>query len=234
MTVHAGSAGSGTLFQPAELRSLRDLAYEDIRDAILSGALPPGRRIKERDVAAQMGISTTPVKEALRRLEQEGLVVSQPRRGAVVSTLVEIPVEEIEEIRGMLEAMAARLAATRMSDAQLARLREVVGEMAQLTRDMREPQSRIEGVNVFHQLIRDGAGNAFIGRFVETLLPFERVHRPEYLDPDEAARILREHEEIAAALLARDAALAERRMADHFAGASAYWRAVRPPRADGG
>ncbi len=234
MTVHAGSTGSGALFQPAELRSLRDLAYEDIRDAILSGALPPGRRIKERDVAAQMGISTTPVKEALRRLEQEGLVVSQPRRGAVVSTLVEIPVEEIEEIRGMLEAMAARLAATRMSDAQLARLREVVGEMAQLTRDMREPQSRIEGVNVFHQLIRDGAGNAFIGRFVETLLPFERVHRPEYLDPDEAARILREHEEIAAALLARDAALAERRMADHFAGASAYWRAVRATRADGG
>ena len=63
------------------------------------------------------------VKEALRRLEQEGLVVSQPRRGAVVSRLVQIPVEEIEEIRGGLEAIAARLAATRMSDAELARLR---------------------------------------------------------------------------------------------------------------
>lgn len=234
VTSRAAGNGNGALFQPADIRSLRDLAYDDIRDAILSGALPPGRRVKERDVAAQMGISTTPVKEALRRLEQEGLVVSQPRRGAVVSTLVEIPVEEIEEIRGMLEAMAARLAATRMTDDELVRLRAIVDDMAHLTREMREPQSRIEGVNVFHQLIRDGSRNAFIGRFVETIIPFERVHRPEYLDPDEAARILREHEGIATAIIARDAALAERWMADHFAGASAYWRAVRTAAGAGG
>jgi len=58
------------LFQPQDIRSLRDRAYDDIREAILSGGLRPGQRIKERDVAAQMGISTTPVKEALRRLEQ--------------------------------------------------------------------------------------------------------------------------------------------------------------------
>ena len=83
------------LFQPHDVRSLRDRAYDDIREAILTGALRPGERIKERDVAAQMGISTTPVKEALRRLEQEGLVVSQPRRGAVVGPLVLTPPAEI-------------------------------------------------------------------------------------------------------------------------------------------
>jgi len=221
-----GVNGARSMFQPADIRSLRDLAYDDIRDAILSGALAPGQRVKERDVAEQMGISTTPVKEALRRLEQEGLVVSQPRRGAVVSTLVEIPVEEIEEIRGTLEAMAARLAATRMTDAELARLQAIVDEMTRLTLEMREPQTRIEDVSVFHQLIRDGSRNAFIARFVETLTPFERVHRPEYLDPDEAKRILREHQAIAAALTVRDAALAERLMAEHFAVASEYWRTL--------
>jgi len=95
MTVHAGSAGSGTLFQPAELRSLRDLAYEDIRDAILSGALPPGRRIKERDVAAQMGISTTPVKEALTASwSRRGSSSPSRRTGTVVADGVAAPAAE--------------------------------------------------------------------------------------------------------------------------------------------
>ena len=218
--------GTRSVFQLADIRSLRDLAYDDIRDAILSGALAPGQRVKERDVAEQMGISTTPVKEALRRLEQEGLVVSQPRRGAVVSTLVQIPVEEIEEIRGTLEAMGARLAATRMTDAELARLAALVDDMTRLTLEMREPQTRIEDVSEFHKLIRDGARNAFISRFVETLTPFERVHRPEYTEPAEAARILREHQSIAAALAARDPDAAEQRMAEHFAVARAYWRSL--------
>lgn len=221
-----GVMGARSMFQPADIRSLRDMAYDDIRDAILSGALAPGQRVKERDVAEQMGISTTPVKEALRRLEQEGLVVSQPRRGAVVSTLVQIPVGEIQELRGLLEAMAARLAATRMTDAELARLASIVDEMTRLTMEMTEPQTRLEHVSVFHKLIRDGSRNAFIARFVETLNPFERVHRPEYLDPDEAQRILREHQAIAAALAARDAAAAERLMADHFPVVSAHWRFV--------
>lgn len=221
-----GVMGARSMFQPADIRSLRDMAYDDIRDAILSGALAPGQRVKERDVAEQMGISTTPVKEALRRLEQEGLVVSQPRRGAVVSTLVQIPVEEIQEVRGLLESMAARLAATRMTDAELARLATIVEEMTRLTMEMTEPQTRLEHVSVFHKLIRDGSRNAFIARFVETLNPFERVHRPEYLDPDEAQRILREHQAIAAALAARDAGLAERLMAEHFPVVSAHWRIV--------
>ena len=180
---------SARVFQPADVRSLRDVAYDDIRDAILSGALQPGQRVKERDVAAQMGISTTPVKEALRRLEQEGLVVSQPRRGAVVSGLATIPVEEIEEIRGALEAIAARLAATRLTDAELARLEDLVADMAALTRDMREPQRRVQDVSAFHQLILAGSRNDFIPRFVATLAPFERLHQSEYLDPAEAQAI---------------------------------------------
>src|SRR6266571_7047058 len=110
-----GEAAESRLFQPHEVRSLRDRAYDDIREAILGGALRPGERIKERDVAAQMGISTTPVKEALRRLEQDGLVVSQPRRGAIVGPLVTTRPEEILAIRAHLEGLAARLAAEKMS-----------------------------------------------------------------------------------------------------------------------
>ena len=204
------------IFGPADVRSLRDVAYEGIRDAILSGALAPGERVKERDVAAQMGVSTTPVKEALRRLEQEGLVVAQPRRGAVVSSLARIPVVEIEEIRGLLESMAARLAAERMTSAEIERLTRLVAEMRELTMEMREPATRLESVNEFHQLIRVASRNDFIVRFVATLTPFERVHRTEYLDPEEARRILEEHEGIFEAVVARDTDQAERRMAEHF------------------
>lgn len=221
-----GVMGSRSVFHPADIRSLRDLAYEDIRDAILSGALPPGQRVKERDVAEQMGISTTPVKEALRRLEQEGLVVSQPRRGAVVSTLAQIPVEEIEEIRGLLEAMAARLAAERLSEADLARLGTLVEEMTVLTREMREPQRRIADVDAFHRIILQGARNDFLVRFVATLNPFERIHRTEYIDPTEAATILAEHRAIHEALAARDGEAAERLMFQHYDRGRAYWRAV--------
>lgn len=221
-----GVMGARSMFQPADIRSLREMAYEDIRDAILSGALAPGSRVKERDVAEQMGISTTPVKEALRRLEQEGLVVSQPRRGAVVSTLVQIPVEEIEEIRGLLEAMAARLAADRLSDADLERLRALVEEMTVLTREMREPQRRIADVDVFHRIILDGARNDFLVRFVGTLNPFERIHQTEYLDPTEAAAILAEHRGIYEALAARDGETAQRLMFQHYDRGRDYWRAV--------
>ena len=214
------------VFQPADVRSLRDVAYDDIRDAILSGALQPGQRVKERDVAAQMGISTTPVKEALRRLEQEGLVVSQPRRGAIVSGLATIPVEEIEEIRGTLEAIAARFAASRLTAAELSRLEALVADMATLTREMREPQRRVQDVSAFHRLILGGSRNDFLARFVATLAPFERLHQSEYLDPAEADAIQADHEAILAALQARDGDAAAREMLAHYDRGRAYWRRI--------
>jgi DNA-binding GntR family transcriptional regulator len=214
------------VFQPADVRSLRDMAYEDMREAILSGVLPPGQRVKERDVADQMGISTTPVKEALRRLEQEGLVVSQPRRGAVVSGLAQIPVEEIEEIRGALEGIGARLAAERLTDAELLRLGELVADMTKLTRAMKDPDRRVVEVFEFHRTILAGSRNDFIVRFVATLAPFERFHSTEYSDPAEAAAILEEHEGIYDALRSRDGALAQRLMVEHYDRGRAYWRRI--------
>jgi DNA-binding GntR family transcriptional regulator len=219
-------ASPAKVFQPADVRSLRDMAYEDMREAILSGVLPPGQRVKERDVADQMGISTTPVKEALRRLEQEGLVVSQPRRGAVVSGLVQIPVEEIEEIRGALEGIGARLAAERLTEAELQRLGELVTDMTKLTRSMKDPELRVAEVSEFHRIILAASRNDFIVRFVATLTPFERFHSAEYSDPVEAAAILDEHEGIYDALGSRDGGLAQRLMVEHYDRGRAYWRRI--------
>jgi DNA-binding GntR family transcriptional regulator len=212
------TAVASPLFQPHDVRSLRDRAYDDIREAILTGALRPGERIKERDVAAQMGISTTPVKEALRRLEQDGLVVSQPRRGAVVGPLVLTAPAEILQIRADLEGYAARLAAEKMTPDQKAALAEelqAVDAMAVETAEDREAVA--EATNAWHHSIRVGADNVFLDRFLDTLAPFDRTIRVRStLDPVEWALDRTEHVRVMAAISAGDGAAAEQVMHDHI------------------
>ena len=207
----------GPLFQPHDVRSLRDRAYDDIREAILTGALRPGERIKERDVAAQMGISTTPVKEALRRLEQDGLVVSQPRRGAVVGPLVLTPPAEILEIRAHLEALAARLAAEKMSAERKRELVRELGDLEALYASGDDRELVAESTNAFHHSIRDGAGNVFLDRFLDTLAPFDLTIRiRSTLDPGEAGLDVKEHRAMLEAIVAGDGATAERVMYEHI------------------
>jgi DNA-binding GntR family transcriptional regulator len=212
-----GEGARAPLFQPHETRSLRDRAYDDIREAILTGALRPGERIKERDVAAQMGISTTPVKEALRRLEQDGLVVSQPRRGAVVGPLVLTPPAEILELRAHLEGLAARMAARKMSPARKQALADELDHLEALYRTSAGTPLVAEATNVFHHHIRDGADNPFLDRFLDTLAPFDRTIRiRSTLDPSEAEQDRVEHREIVEAIVAGDDATAERVMFRHI------------------
>ena len=218
--VDATSNGEGPrapLFQPHETRSLRDRAYDDIREAILTGALRPGERIKERDVAAQMGISTTPVKEALRRLEQDGLVVSQPRRGAVVGPLVLTEAAEILEIRAHLEALGARLAAEKMTAERKRALAVELDDLEAIYRSNDARELVAEATNAFHRSIRDGAENVFLDRFLDTLAPFDRTIRiRSTLDPGEAGQDLQEHRAMLDAIVAGDGATAERVMFEHI------------------
>jgi DNA-binding GntR family transcriptional regulator len=218
VTAAAEPVGSrAPLFQPHDVRSLRDRAYDDIREAVLTGALRPGERIKERDVAAQMGISTTPVKEALRRLEQEGLVVSQPRRGAVVGPLVLTPPEEILAIRAHLEGLAARLAAEKMSAEDKRALAAELDNLEGLSREVGNSGAIAEASNQFHHSIRDGADSVFLDRFLDTLAPFDRTIRVRStLDPEEARQDEREHRAMLAAILAGDGETAERVMHEHI------------------
>jgi DNA-binding GntR family transcriptional regulator len=110
-------------------RPLSEVAYEVLREAILGGRLPPGARIVEADVARQMAISRSPVREAVRKLEHEGLVEYVPRHGTVVVGLSRDDVADAYELRAHLEAYGARLAAMRASDASLADLMELIERM---------------------------------------------------------------------------------------------------------
>lgn len=199
-----------------ELPSLRERVYDKLRDAIISGRLAPGERVKERELAAYMHISTTPVKEALRRLEQEGLIITRSRRGTTVSDVALTSVEEIAETRSALESLGARFAAAKMSTSEIDQLSGLLERMKAYTAS-RDLDNLVAANTEFHRRIREGSGNYFICRFVDTLAPFDRSIRQRALSyPDEARRGYDEHASILSAIVRRAGARAERSMRDHI------------------
>jgi DNA-binding GntR family transcriptional regulator len=110
-------------------RPLRRDVYETLREAILLGTLAPGSRVVEAEIARQMAISRGPIREALRQLEQDGLVEYRPRRGTIVATLTRDRLLQTYAVRAVLEGLAAALAAEHATDAQLDELRALLEEM---------------------------------------------------------------------------------------------------------
>lgn len=108
---------------------LREIVCENLRDAIKKGILEPGERLMEVQLADELGISRTPVREAIRKLEQEGYVIMMPRRGTYVSNISEGDIKEIFEIRSALESLATGLAARRIEPNELEKLQNLLNEI---------------------------------------------------------------------------------------------------------
>ena len=98
-----------------EYLPLRDVVFNTLRDAILKGELEPGERLMEIQLAERLGVSRTPIREAIRKLELEGLVVMIPRRGAIVASITEKDLKDVLEVRRTLEIMAAEIACDRIT-----------------------------------------------------------------------------------------------------------------------
>jgi DNA-binding GntR family transcriptional regulator len=120
---------------PAAFRALREIVQSQLLHDILSGSFSPGQKLNETHLARAYGVSRGPVREALRALEGQGLVRFVANRGAVISRLSRTDVQEIYQIRIELEGLAARLGATRISDKQIARMRQLVDQMDASTAD---------------------------------------------------------------------------------------------------
>ena len=114
--------GTLTTIKLESYKPLRELVFEKLREAIVDGTLPSGERLMEVQLAEDLGVSRTPVREAIRRLEMEGFVVMTPRKGAYVSGFSLKDITDVFEIREALEALAASLAAERISEEQVADL----------------------------------------------------------------------------------------------------------------
>jgi DNA-binding GntR family transcriptional regulator len=190
--------------------------YAKLRSEILHGALQPLARITENQVAARFGISRTPVREAFRRLEAEGLIMVVPQRGSFVSQPSVESILEIYQIRTPLEAMATRLAAERIDRAQLARLEEILAMEQDRGRRL-SPERSLRLNREFHSIIIACARNRRLGAMLESLQ--DEVHRVRVLWPSTVSRLdetWKEHRVIVNALKARNGELAERRMREHL------------------
>lgn len=190
--------------------------YRRLRDAIAAGRLAPRARLSERELSASFGVSTSPIKAALKRLEQEGMVVTQPRRGTWVAFAPE-KAHEMGLIRAALEGIAARLAAERIAPEDLARLESIMDELRAATRAL-DRDALVEANDRYHALILKAADNVFLTNAIRGLRGYFLITqarmRTMRLKPELA---MAEHEAIFAALAAHDAPAAEEAMRAHIA-----------------
>lgn len=187
--------------------------YERLLDEIRSGKLPPGARLRETELAARLGISRTPVREAIRRLEADGLVEHQPRLGASLRRLGHDEVMELYAMRVLLEGEAARLAARGASALELAEMEEINTVMAAAS----DPVQRARANRQFHTALLNASKNRFLRRAMVGLRRTALVlGRSSMFDLDRASEAVREHSAVIAALKLRDGAGAEAAMRAHM------------------
>ncbi len=181
-------------------KPLREMVYEELKIQILTGAIVPGTRMMEVDLAEEMGVSRTPIREAIRKLEKEGLVTIEPRRGAYASRISTQDMVEILEVRQDLEGLAAFFAATRMKDDEMDELRKIAARYNEAVA-AGSMQDMIRYDTQFHRLIVDSCNNKILVNMVEQLQ--ELVLRFRYIYYDNfrrAENMPEEHREIIEAI----------------------------------
>lgn len=187
-------------------------AYRRLLAEIRSGALLPNARLRETELAERLGISRTPVREAIRQLEADGLVVHVPRHGAIIRSLDYAEVIELYEMRAVLEGTAARLAARVASDIEI---EELTALNADLSRAAPGPAAQ-ELNRQFHRTLLDAARNRFLMKSMSALQKTLLILGPTTLaDPARASGAVAEHDAVLLGLRARDATIAEAAMRAH-------------------
>ena len=187
-----------------EYLPLRDVVFNTLRQAILTGELKPGERLMEIHLADRLGVSRTPIREAIRKLELEGLVVMIPRKGAQVARITEKNLKDVLEVRRALDMLAVRLDCSRMDDEYKKQLREACDEFARVvknnnTKDITEADVR------FHDIINKATGNDRLIQLVNNLAEQMYRYRLEYIkDAAYHNRLVAEHEEIYSAIMDGD------------------------------
>ncbi|MFK3781653.1 GntR family transcriptional regulator [Agrobacterium sp. NPDC089420] len=199
---------------PRFLTTLRDHVHKSLRTAILSGRFAPDERVNERQLAEQLGVSTTPIKEALRQLETEGLVETLPRRGVLIRYNAGWA-EEMILARAALESMIAHLAAKRIGKDEARILEEIVVRMNKATEEG-IADDLIALNETFHEKIHIASRCQYLSRMIERQQFYDAsIRRIIHSDPLERDKALAEHTAIALAIISNDSDRAERVMRDH-------------------
>lgn len=204
-----------------DYKNAREAAFEKIKEAIIKGHFKPGEKLVEQTLAQEMGVSRTPVREAIRRLEAEGFVVSIPRKGVVVSRADKEEIVQLYSIRAELEGLAARWAIENADEDDIRKLDEAILRMEETA-----ASGDLDGVVQSNALFHDAIAQASKSRILCTLLKtlqdniqrfrFQSLHLP---GRPEAA--LAEHKEIVAAIKEKKTEEADRLLKEHLQNARA-------------
>lgn len=200
---------------PPLARTASSAAAEMIRQAIVDGRLAPGQRLTEERLARELGISRTPVREALKVLQSEGLVDAAPNRSATVRAYEREDLEDMYQLRALLEGAAARRAAGRLTDEQVLALRASCERFEAMSAegDLRE---LVRENFVFHNTIIEAAGSARLAGMVRQVVELPLVYKSYVWYSPEQTRISQHyHRQITRALERRDAERAELVMKEH-------------------
>lgn len=208
----------------AQPPSKTQFVYEWLREEILSGSLRPGAKIRQHEVADALGVSYTPVREAIRQLQATGLVSYEPNRGNAVSTLDDDALRELYRLRGAIEGLGARLAAGQIDADELGTIDQVHRKMqAELDGDA-DPVALASLSRDFHSLIVRAGGPLVIFPKLQEIWLHYPVPRAQSLwaSATEARRSIEAHEQILQALRAGDGEQASRCMEHHIAESVRY------------
>jgi len=191
--------------------------YRRLREAVLNGRIPPGTRINELELAAAWQVSRTPIRDALRRLEAEGLVAAVPGRGMMVPRLRRDDVEDLYAVCEAVEGLAARRAAERATAAFLAQLNALIKAYGAALKQEDLAQVAVTD-DAIHAAIAQMAQNQPLEETIRTLrLRLRLVHAGSFRLRGRASKTFREMAKLVAAVRARDAARAETSMREHLA-----------------
>lgn len=210
--------------------SVSDDVHTEIRRRLIAGHFSPGEKLKEEHVAAQLGVSRTPVRAAIQRLVAEGLLEAAPKRGAIVTEWRDIDTEEIFELRVLVEGQAAAWATRHITEEEITQMDALNSRIAAAIRD--KPKAYLDEVQTanfeFHMALYYACGSAKLRMFGSNLLEYPLVIGGFFIYSDsDALESVRQHTEIINALRARNAEWARSAVTSHLCAAMERFRKVR-------
>lgn len=198
-----------------EYLPLRDVVFSSLRQAILRGELKPGERLMEIPLANKLGVSRTPIREAIRKLELEGLVLMIPRKGAEVAEITEKSLRDVLEVRESLEELAVQLACDRIREEQIEELKEAAQIFEKITKSS-DVTEVAEADVCFHDVIYMATNNQKLIQLLNNLREQMYRYRVEYLKNKEVyPKLWEEHKEIIEAIEKRQKKEASRIICQH-------------------
>mgnify|MGYP003103250895 FL=1 len=200
-----------------EYLPLRDVVFNTLRQAILKGELKPGERLMEIQLANKLGVSRTPVREAIRKLELEGLVLMIPRKGAEVAEITRQDMEDVLEVRTALEELAVKDACDHITDAQLSELKKASNEFKKALLEGKDLVTCADADMHFHDVILSATNNRRLIQMLNNLSEQMYRYRMEYLKDERSHKtLIEEHDAISRALKKHDKVKAGAAMRVHI------------------